>query len=72
MELFFPYTFVTASGLLPAQFNYTGTMMRTVGSYFFSIPDRRNTTQQDPVLILRPATKSQWGQILTLLAIPNP
>jgi hypothetical protein len=37
MELFFPYTFVAASGLLPAQFSYTVTMIRTVDSYFCSI-----------------------------------
>jgi len=38
-KLIFPYTFVSASGLHPAQFSYTGTMIRTVDSYFCICPD---------------------------------
>jgi|GEM_PF-2595941 len=46
MKLNFPYTFVTASGLHPAQFSYTGTMIRTVDSYSVvkSCDARPNTT----------------------------
>lgn len=43
LELIFPYTFVPASGLLPAQFSYTGAMIRTVDSYY-SIPNCMNAT----------------------------
>ena len=79
LELIFPYTFAPASGLLPAQFSYTGTMIRTVDSYY-STPNCMNATAHmdhgqrymDFSSGLSPKSHYYCLQFLTLLVIPNP
>ena len=82
MELIFPYTFVPASGLLPAQFSYTGTMIRTVDSYYntpncMNATDYMNDGQRHTKAFSGHDPKTHYCYYYylpfqTLLAIPNP
>jgi hypothetical protein len=79
LKLIFPYTFAPASGLLPAQFSYTGTMIRTVDSYYSILNCMNATAHMDDGQRyknffpgLSPKTYHYFLQFLTLLAIPNP
>ena len=72
MKLIFPYTFAAASGLLPAQFSYTGTMIRTVDSYFCGIPQLRDEKENHRRLVFQPCHQVLTGTIVNLPAIPNP
>lgn len=72
MELFFPYTFVTAPGLLPAQFSYTGTMIRTVDSNYNNIPHSGERRKNDWNLCTALPGKRQLLHLKNLPVIQNP